>query len=931
MKKPTGDQASPKFRSRPGFLLLLFALASAAAARDTAALFGRVTDAQGNPRPQTAVVLEAEDGAGSVSSVTDAFGQFSFIGLSRAGYWLRFEAGPRKWSLPAPIDLSSATGLAVVVELTSRDGRDEARLAAARVNPTSLVSETDYGGQQLRRFPSGNTLGTVVENQDLSATTNRIDIGGIWSGTPALISGRGSVSWTQTSYLLNGLDVTDPADGGRPLLYPDLWGLSSCRLLNAGFSAEDISPGAKLRMTTDRGGNEWRSSATVFWSGRGLSTSNVTPNLAAERITETHAITGDLDGRFTLAGPLASDKVSFFTSLNATRLSRDVADFSGRDRVTVLSGMTGLTYRIGRGEIDLVWTGQAVLLPLSGAARRVPVAATLDRSDLYNVGQALWTFRPSAAQTWNAGLGFSLGNLHERFPAGSRGPHGRELFLGTPAGAPVSASRDDRSRLSFFFNGESLLSSGSGARHDLTYGMTLSRAATTARREVLGGLHLLFLDGRPLQVVKLPPVAEHSETSFQTGLYVQDSLTFRNFLTVTAGLALDATSGRQRLDASASVEPGSVSWVNLSPRLGIILPFPGSESWFLQVFAGRYYFSLTHASLAYGHPGAPGGLVHVWNDLNQNKAFEANEMGPLLRREGPLFGRIDPALKRPSTDELSIGVVRRSGGGWVFSLTGYLRETRNLLAAVNTGVPPSAYTPLDLFEAGDDLVPGTYDDLKFTVYDQDPSTLGQDSYLLTNQTGDDRGSSYQGLDLVILRKTRRTVFYVSLTALQITGTTNPGSTEWENDEGVVGTLDANPNTLVNARGRLRFDRGYTGRIGLATELGGGFRFGALVKYWDGQPFARKIVVADLTQGPFYIMAHPRGVARYEFNMNVDLRLEKEIRVGRGAFRLLLDGFNIPNFHLATEENPWTGPEWPLRFATEIEPPLVIRLGLGYEF
>jgi Carboxypeptidase regulatory-like domain len=915
---------------RRGLWLLLFGLASAAAARDTAALFGRVTDAQGNPRPQTTVVLEG-GGAGLVSAVTDDFGQFSFIGLPRGDYRIRFEAGPRQWSLAEPLDLSSVSGLAVAVELTSRDGRDEARLAAARRNPTSLVSETDYGGGQLDRFPSGNTLGTVVENQDLSATTNRIDIGGIWTGTPALLSGRGSVSWTQTSYVLNGLDVTDPADGGRPLFSPDLWSLASCRLLNAGFPAGDISPGAALRMTTRRGGEEWRSSATVFWSGAGLSRSNVTPNLIAEGITENHMITGDLDGRFTLAGPLAGRRASLFTSFNALRLSRDIADFSGHDRVTLLSGTTGLTFRFGRADIDLVWTGQAVFQPLFGAARHVPAAATLDRRDLYNVGQALWTFRPGASQIWRAGLGFGLANIHERFPADSRGPHSHELFLGTPAGAAASAARDDRSRLSFFFNGESLVAPASGARHDLTYGVSVSRAATTARREVLGGLQLLFLDGRPLQVIKLPEVAEHSATSFRTGLYVQDTLTFRNFLTLTAGLELDATSGRQRLDAAASGEPGSVSWLNLSPRLGIILPFPGSESWFLQVFAGRYYFTLTHAWLAYGHPGAAGGLVYVWNDLNGNKTFEANEAGRLLRREGPLFGGIDPDLKRPRTDEFSIGVVRRSASGWVFSLTGYLRETRNLLTALNTGVPLSAYTPRDLFEAGDDLVPGTHDDLKFTLYDQDPATLGRDFYLLTNQTGEDRGSSYQGLDLVILRKTRRTVFYVSFTALQITGTTNPGSTEFENDEGVVGTLDANPNTLINARGRLRFDRGYTGRIGLATELGAGFRFAALVKYWDGQPFARKIIVSDLAQGPFYIMAHPRGVARYEFNMNVDLRLEKEIRVGRGAFRLLLDGFNIPNFHLATEENPWTGPAWPLRYATEIEPPLVIRLGMGYEF
>jgi hypothetical protein len=46
---------------------------------------------------------------------------------------------------------------------------------------------------------------------------------------------------------------------------------------------------------------------------------------------------------------------------------------------------------------------------------------------------------------------------------------------------------------------------------------------------------------------------------------------------------------------------------------------------------------------------------------------------------------------------------------------------------------------------------------------------------------------------------------------------------------------------------------------------------------------------------------------------------------------MLDGFNIMNRNLATEENEWTGPEYPERFATEIQSPRIFRLGLAYEF
>jgi hypothetical protein len=79
------------------------------------------------------------------------------------------------------------------------------------------------------------------------------------------------------------------------------------------------------------------------------------------------------------------------------------------------------------------------------------------------------------------------------------------------------------------------------------------------------------------------------------------------------------------------------------------------------------------------------------------------------------------------------------------------------------------------------------------------------------------------------------------------------------------------------------------------------------------------------------MAHPRGVARYEFNMTNDVRLQKSLRVPGGVLRIIADGFNIFNQHLATEENPWTGEDFLLRFATEIQSPRVFRLGLTYEF
>jgi hypothetical protein len=336
--------------------------------------------------------------------------------------------------------------------------------------------------------------------------------------------------------------------------------------------------------------------------------------------------------------------------------------------------------------------------------------------------------------------------------------------------------------------------------------------------------------------------------------------------------------------------------------------------------------------LTWGNPGAPGSRAYSWTDANGDTRLTPNELGGLLRREGPRFGAIDPDLRSPSTDELTLSFNHDLGRGWMISLAGFLRETRDLVETINTGVPSSSYIPRTIFDLGDDRIPDSIDDLRFTIYDQRPETLGADFLLLSNPNRTSRASTYKGLDFVLFKRpTDRFLFYLAMTATQAYQLNGPGNTAGENDDGIIGPLYDNPNAEINAKGRPRFDRAYTIRLGFSLDLPLGTRFGAVAKYYDGQPFTRKIIVEGSPQGPFYIQAHPRGVARYEFNMTVDVRLEKRFRLPFGTLHLLADVFNLFNQHLATEENEWTRPEFPLRAASEIQSPRVWRLGLNLEF
>jgi hypothetical protein len=244
-------------------------------------------------------------------------------------------------------------------------------------------------------------------------------------------------------------------------------------------------------------------------------------------------------------------------------------------------------------------------------------------------------------------------------------------------------------------------------------------------------------------------------------------------------------------------------------------------------------------------------------------------------------------------------------------------------------VPPASYTPVSIFDPGDDSIPGTSDDRTLTAFNQDPRTLGQDRYFLTNPPG--FRSSYKGLEVMIRGNLAQYGFVsMSFTAFEAVGRTNPGNTEFENDPGVIGNLFDSPNTLLNAQGRIFFDRAYVSKIAAYFRLPLGFYSGSVIKYADGLPFGRKLIVAGLNQGPLYVMATPRGEPggfRTQFDLSFDQRLARDFSVGRYRISLMIDVFNLLNRISCLREFDISGPLFPLRRPTEIQNPRVVRLGL----
>ncbi len=940
------DNARKKILNLPLFFLLFFGHFLSGRpflfAENSGILLGHVRDQYKKPLENVRVTLRSQEALYQESAYSDKNGFFELNGIPPGVLAVLFEReGYLSYKAPRVV-IEPGRILYVRISLRGAEKSDSPSLQPLWADLTNDSAQTIINENQIEAFPSGNNVWSLIQNQDFSATTNRFDIGGIWASEPALFSSRGSVSWTQTSYLINGMDVTDPYLAGAPLYYPDLYSLDYTRHSNGQHPIPYIAPGGYFDLIPKQGTSQFHGALTAFLTTRAMTTSNITPALETEGLYETNRLNSFQNYNAQVSGPILSSRLLFFASFTGLGLSRDIAQFSPDDNASVYSGLVNLTYLMSRSSLQMFWTGQVVRQFSYGADRLVPYSATLDRKNFFHVLQVTWRTKIRPDHTLEVGAGFRRGNFHSDFQEGATEPHGLEIFTEIPSGAAAAAGQDGRTALVLEGLGQALLGNLSRFHHRLDYGFSLKYSSSSSELAVLDNYHLHFLGERPLEIVRYNTPLQHGEKALNVNFFVQETLTFSNLASLSLGLNFISTRGWTSSGHSGPTQDppspifqsrgGCVTWQNLSPRLVFAFPFTSRKNTWLRVSASRYYFELPLWYLAYGNPYALAGLVYHWTDANHDLRFQEGEAGRLLRREGPHYARIDPNIKRPYTDELSAVLSRVFPKNFYLSLAGFYRKTENLVETINVGVPLSSYDPVEIFDLGDDYIPGTGDELYLTVYNQWKDTLGQDFFLLTNPEAGARVSYYRGLDLTLAKKfSPSLVLFFSATATEATGTTSPGNTEWENDDGVVGTLYDNPNASIFARGRLRFDRAYTARLGAGVAVPLGFRLSTLITYYDGQPFARKIIVTGMNQGPFYVQASARGKTRYEFNMTVDVRLEKVFDLGKARGKIFLDGYNIFNSASAAKESEWTGPEFPLRNATEIESPRVFRLGFSYEF
>jgi hypothetical protein len=863
--------------------------------------------------------------ASTLTMITDIAGEFRFVGVPPGVYVL--EAALSGWRdlRQAAIEVRPADTLEIRISLSPASHPSVSVLA--ELNRRDVDWGTTFSEFALRKLPNSGNVWSLLENQEPSTVTDRLDVGGLATGVPALFGALGA-SWTENQYSLDGLNVTDPYLPGRPLIEPGMDAVSEISVLTAVKPPHFGGAGVNLTLSTPEPGEAFHGSTRGFYSGRSLQSDHRDTRLERLRFPGPERFKHFVDGNVQLGGklPIRSAPWPFFASITTQQLSKTLGGFDAPIDIRVYRALAEVTpaWR-GRSRLNLLYSGQRVFDSREGANPRIAPEATTRGNDNYHQFRARGGHLLNANAWLGVGFGVVQAILSSGLQPGLAKPSALDLPEMTRTGAAPLSISGVRTR----YQADAMLQAiygGAAGSHSLILGGAWERSYISNRWEALGDMERTEVNGVPTEVTlwNTPTSARAHMQNF--ALFAEDAWRPTRWLRLPLGLRLESSSGR------AAGVPSGIRWTTFEPRAGLVLPLRRRGP-SLRASWSRYGHLLQGRYLDYGNPRALGGQVLRWTDANGDGLAEVPEVSALLRVFGGPYSAIDRGLARPFTDEISLGLDQEFGSGFQGEVRFFRRDTHRRIALTNVGVPFTDYTPANFSDPGNDGVPGTVDDQVLTLYNRDAGALGYDFLLLTNPPG--LHATFKGFEIRVVKPLRRIwEFTASLTAMRTLAATSPGNSVFENDTGFVGALGTDPNTFVMAASRTYFDRAFVGKATGYYFAPKGFQAGFVVKYYDGLPFGRLLFVDGFNQGPFFVRATPRahpGGFQTQFNFTLDARVAREFRLRRGTLSGYLDIFNALNLDNNALEADLTGPSFESRIPLAIQAPRAARLGVEWKF
>ena len=865
-------------------LLVLLALAGSASAQtQTGTVTGTVLDQQGAVLPGVTVTLTGPRGSQTV--VTDAEGNYQFVGLAPTRYTLKAELAG--FTPQEQDDVIVSMGKTITVEFTLRVGglteTVEVLGTASTVDVKSAATTTSVS----------NDLLTAMPIYDSTAT-------GLMNAAPGIMNdsaygGQGSYG---NALLLDGVDTRDP-DGGSAWTFFDQNLIDEVQIGGLGAPAEYGGfTGAVVNTVTKSGGNAFSGTFSLRYSNDSLASNNITQSILDDNpsLGESSITKKLVDYSVGMGGPFKKDKAFFYASIQ--RYSEN-SDPSGPLRK--------------RTEISPRFNVKVTLQPTSS-----DTIILGGQYDQYNInGRIGWWDSDQAIDSatvtedapewvWNAQYRkvFGSSTLLEAKLTGYNGyyyldpvdpaPPTYDGGTGEYGGGGGGLYYADRSRNQFIVS----LSKYANAfgRHSLKFGAEIERSHVRSQYQPYGpaGFYIYQYYGVPYAQYSYG--YDFQGDNKRISAYAQDQWSVGR-LTMNLGLRLDHIRGRSPVLDQDVYKP-KASW---GPRIGLAYDVLGKGNTVLKGFWGRYYEGTAAAFFLSATPG-----------LSDFTATYYNEDGTLgdteVLTEGFIYG-MAPSIKHPRTDEVNLAFEQQFGT-LRFTATGIYRQTKNF---VNTLPQSARWTPFPLTNP---LTGAQYTGYSWTNWDESSTDFvvrNIEGYQYQTPSGDviytvDPKRDYKALMFVLGRSFRnRWGFQASYVLSKSEGNVdNEGYYSWAG--GAYSYVWVSPNlAFTNNSGELTNSRRHEIKLygsyqipvidvmaSLAYTGVSGYPFTPFQQFGSSDFELDGVGGLPGPSGRRRVLLAPRGSEREPFRHYVDLRAEKLFRFRGHRFGIYLDVLNLTN-------------------------------------
>ncbi|HYE16572.1 MAG TPA: TonB-dependent receptor [Pyrinomonadaceae bacterium] len=296
-------------------LLLSLVVGAAAQTTTTGSIEGTVVDVNGAAVPGV-VVTATRAGGRSQTATTNDEGIYRLSNLEPGRYTVtveaakgfgRFEQADIEVNLGRTSNLTVSLrpqGAAETVEVTASSG--------AAVDVTTNTTGTNVSTEQFSNFPTQRTVQSLYT---IAPTVSRSGLRDA-SGRDRDPSVAGS-SGPENNYILDGVQVTDPAFGGSGANLPFEF-VQEIEIKTGAYGADiGKSTGGVFNVITKSGTNEFRGDVFGYFTTKGL-----VREVKSSAIPFTGSAPNgfsEVDAGFDIGGPIVKDKLWFFGAFNPQR------------------------------------------------------------------------------------------------------------------------------------------------------------------------------------------------------------------------------------------------------------------------------------------------------------------------------------------------------------------------------------------------------------------------------------------------------------------------------------------------------------------------------------------------------------------------------------------------------------------------------------